>query len=107
MMPGAGVTCRAERPDDHRAIADVVAAAFGSRAEAELVENIRESEYFIPQLSVVAESDGRIVVVGTAGGGAPVDGNRRHGASSDDIERHRNLRRQFPGSLHIARTTFG
>ena len=61
MLPAKRVTCRAERLEDHRAISDVVAAAFGSRAEAELVENIRESEYFIPQLSVVAESDGRIV----------------------------------------------
>ena len=61
MTRGAGVTCRAERSQDHRIISDVVAAAFGSRAEAELVENIRASEYFIPQLSVVGESDGRIV----------------------------------------------
>ena len=61
MTAAAGVTCRAERPEDHRVIFDVVAAAFGSPAEAELVQKIRESEYFIPELSVVAESDGRIV----------------------------------------------
>ena len=61
MMPVRGVTCRAERLEDHRAISDVVAAAFGSRAEAELVEKIRESEHFIPELAVVAELDGRIV----------------------------------------------
>ena len=53
--------CRAERPADHRLISEVVAAAFGSPAEAELVETIRESEYFLPRLSLVAESDGRIV----------------------------------------------
>ena len=55
------VTCRAERPEDHRVISDVVTAAFGSRAEAELVERIRESQYSIPDLSVVAENAGRIV----------------------------------------------
>ena len=52
---------RAERPDDHRVIGEVVAAAFGSQAEAELVEEIRESELFIPELSVVAETDGRVI----------------------------------------------
>jgi putative acetyltransferase len=55
------VSYRAERPDDHRVISDVVAAAFGSHAEAELVEVIRQSEFFIPDLSVVADSGGRII----------------------------------------------
>ncbi|HEX8771043.1 MAG TPA: N-acetyltransferase [Acidimicrobiales bacterium] len=52
---------RAERPGDHRLISEVVAAAFGSQAEAELVERIRQSEYFIPELSVIAESEGLII----------------------------------------------
>jgi len=56
-----GVTIRAERPADRDAIADVVAAAFGSPAEAELVEGIRSSPNFVPELSFVAEVDGRIV----------------------------------------------
>jgi putative acetyltransferase len=52
---------RAERPDDHRAIAEVVAAAFGSQAEAGLVADIRASGHFIADLSMVAQCDDRIV----------------------------------------------
>lgn len=58
--PG-GVLYRAERSDDHRAISDVVAAAFGSPAEADLVADIRASEHFIPELSMVAQRDEQIV----------------------------------------------
>lgn len=56
-----GVRYRAERSEDHRAISDVVAAAFGSHAEAELVGDIRASECFIAELSMVAETDERLV----------------------------------------------
>lgn len=56
-----GTWFRAEQAKDHRAISEVVAAAFGSQAEAELVEDIRESEYFIADLSIVAQSEGRII----------------------------------------------
>ena len=56
-----GVEYRSERHEDHRMISEVVGAAFGTHAEAELVEEIRQSEYFIPGLSVVAQSDERIV----------------------------------------------
>jgi putative acetyltransferase len=55
------VRYRAERPEDHRAISEVVAAAFGSQAEAELVGDIRASEYFIAELSMVAQCDERLV----------------------------------------------
>lgn len=55
------VTIRAERPADHDAIAEVVTAAFGSPAEARLVEAIRSSPNFVPELSLVAALDGRIV----------------------------------------------
>jgi putative acetyltransferase len=55
------MTFRTERPEDRRVIAEVVEAAFGSSAEAELVDDIRESEYFIPELSVVAQTGPRIV----------------------------------------------
>src|ERR1700736_1337831 len=43
------VTIRVERPDDYAAIAEVVAAAFGSQAEAQLVEAIRASPGFVPE----------------------------------------------------------
>jgi putative acetyltransferase len=52
---------RVERPDDTDTIAAVVAAAFGSAAEARLVEAIRASPNFVPTLSLVAELDGQIV----------------------------------------------
>lgn len=39
----------------------MTAAAFGQDLEARLVDSIRESEHFVPQLSLVAEIDGRIV----------------------------------------------
>jgi putative acetyltransferase len=52
---------RPERVGDHRAIRDVVAAAFQSDAEADLVERIRASENFVPELSLVADDEGEIV----------------------------------------------
>jgi predicted N-acetyltransferase YhbS len=54
-------TIRAERSRDRDAIADVVAAAFGSPKESRLVEAIRASPYFVPELSLVAEIQGRVV----------------------------------------------
>jgi putative acetyltransferase len=60
-VPDANVVIRAERSDDRRAIFDVVEAAFGSAIEARLVDLIRESANFVPELSLVAEIDGRIV----------------------------------------------
>jgi putative acetyltransferase len=55
------VTLRPERPGDEPAIAAVVEAAFGSAAEARLVELLRASEGFWPELSIVAEAGGEIV----------------------------------------------
>lgn len=52
---------RPERPEDHEAIAEVVEAAFGSPAEARLVESIRSSDQYMPELALVAELDGRVV----------------------------------------------
>jgi putative acetyltransferase len=57
-------TIRPERGDDPRetvAIGNVVAAAFGSTAEAQLVERIRASPGYVPEASLVAEADGHIV----------------------------------------------
>src|SRR4051794_40840941 len=52
---------RPERAADFAAIRAVVAAAFKSDAEADLVEKIRASPEYIPELSLVAELDGEIV----------------------------------------------
>jgi putative acetyltransferase len=52
---------RAERPSDRDAIRTVTEAAFGREQEARIVDAIRASENFVPELSLVAERDGRVV----------------------------------------------
>jgi putative acetyltransferase len=52
---------RPEQPDDHAAIARVVADAFGSEGEARLVEAIRASDAYVAELALVAEVDGAVV----------------------------------------------
>ncbi len=62
-VPGdlpSGLEIRVETPADHRAVAAVVAAAFGSPTEAELVEAIRASPEFLPELSLVADVGGHV-----------------------------------------------
>jgi putative acetyltransferase len=49
------VIVRPERPTDYDAIDVVVAAAFGKRAEAELVRRIRASDRYVAELAFVAE----------------------------------------------------
>ena len=46
---------RPEQIADHRQIRRIVAQAFGSDAEADLVERIRESPEFVPEMALVAE----------------------------------------------------
>jgi putative acetyltransferase len=52
---------RAERPEETDAITDVVTAAFGSPREGRLPAAIRSSVNFVPEWSLVAALDGRIV----------------------------------------------
>ena len=52
---------RPERADDFAAIRALVAAAFESDGEADLVEAIRGSEHYVAEMSLVAESDGEVV----------------------------------------------
>ena len=68
---------RPETPADHAAIAEVVAAAFGSDVEAALVGRIRASEEYVAALSLVAEREGRIV------GHVMVSGARLRSADGD------------------------
>jgi putative acetyltransferase len=56
-----GVEIRPETPADRDAIAAVVAAAFRSDAEAQLVERIRASDAFVVDLSLVAVLGDRVV----------------------------------------------
>ena len=52
---------RPESPEDHDAIRRLVAAAFQSEAEAALVDRIRASREYVPEMALVAEADGEIV----------------------------------------------
>ncbi|MBD3922153.1 N-acetyltransferase [Paenibacillus sp. PR3] len=56
------VLIRTENERDYDQVYKVNYAAFGNREdEAKLVERIRATPYFVPQLSLVAELDGEIV----------------------------------------------
>ena len=79
--PRAGVTdfvIRTEETGDHRAIRELVAAAFGSPVEARLVDEIRNSENFVEGWSLVAVADGRVVGHVMVSYVALDDGDLRH-----------------------------
>jgi putative acetyltransferase len=57
----AGLTIRAERPQDERRIAEVTTQAFGKEHEARMIDTIRASDGYVPELSLVAELEGEIV----------------------------------------------
>ena len=52
---------RQERRGDRAAIRRVVTAAFGRRAEADLIDALSKSEAWVPELSLVAEEDRAVV----------------------------------------------
>lgn len=55
------VVTRPETPEDAAAIREINTLAFARPEEARLVDALRVSEAFIPELSLVAESGGRLV----------------------------------------------
>ena len=55
------VTIRPETGTDHAAIAEIVQRAFGSAAEARLVEAIRASPQYLTDLALVAVEDDRVL----------------------------------------------
>jgi putative acetyltransferase len=57
----AGLSIRPETGHDHEAIAKVTRAAFGKVREARIIDAIRRSDGFVPELSLVAELEGVVV----------------------------------------------
>ncbi len=55
------IRVRAETPEDFSAIDVVNLSAFEGEAEAQLIAELRKSPSFVPDLSLVAELNGRIV----------------------------------------------
>ncbi|MCL6442726.1 MAG: N-acetyltransferase [Alicyclobacillus sp.] len=55
-------TIRPEQPNDLIGIREVNLLAFKGEGEAKLVEAIRESDYFVPELSLVAVTDRNQVI---------------------------------------------
>lgn len=73
------VSLEPEQPDDVEAIRRVVAAAFAHHLEvADMVEAIRASALYRPELSLVARVDGAVVGHVMCSGCDLVDGDRRH-----------------------------
>jgi putative acetyltransferase len=56
-----GLVVHPERPADFDAIRRTVQLAFGRLDEADLVERVRASDHYVPDLALVAERDGEIV----------------------------------------------
>jgi putative acetyltransferase len=55
------ITVRPETAEDYAAIREVTLLAFGQEVEARLVEDLRDSPDFIPELSLVAVQDEQVV----------------------------------------------
>jgi putative acetyltransferase len=60
-MPDAAPLLRPETSTDHLAIACVVEAAFGQHDEVAIVDRIRASDRYEPDLALVAELDGAVI----------------------------------------------
>jgi putative acetyltransferase len=60
-MPKLMIHIRPERPEDIESIDEINRLAFGGEEEAKLIKAIRGSDYFLPELSLVAVEDDRIV----------------------------------------------
>ena len=60
-MDGSSVAIRPERPGDAEPVRSLLRAAFGVEKVVTLVDRIRASPGFLPDLSLVAESDGAVV----------------------------------------------
>lgn len=61
MMENINVIIRQETPADYPVVYDVNTSAFKRKEEATLVDRLRGGSSFIPQLSLVATVDGKVV----------------------------------------------
>ncbi|MCP2731998.1 GNAT family N-acetyltransferase [Limnofasciculus baicalensis] len=55
------IKIRRETPLDYAIVAEIYQLAFGQDNEGNLVDSIRQSDRYIPELSLVAELDGTVV----------------------------------------------
>lgn len=55
------ITVRVEEPEDRATVDDLVEEAFGEASVKRLVQLIRASDHWVPELSLVAERDGELV----------------------------------------------
>jgi putative acetyltransferase len=55
------LTIRQEQPADFQAVYQINRQAFGQEAEAKLVDALRQSTAFVPELSLVSELDNQLV----------------------------------------------
>lgn len=61
MPPASSLQIRPEQTSDYTAVTQILTQAFGQPDEARLVEKIRSSPAYIPELALVAEVDGNVV----------------------------------------------
>ncbi|MBV6625995.1 MAG: N-acetyltransferase [Rivularia sp. (in: Bacteria)] len=52
---------RSETPTDYLAIAQIYKLAFGREEEGHLIEKIRSSQYYIPELTLIAEVNSSVI----------------------------------------------
>ena len=105
-----GVRIRPETADDHGAVATVVGDAFGGPVEVRLVEAIRASDSYIPELALVAERAGRVlghVMISHVELERAGDGGRRPIASLSPLAVAPDVHRQGIGSALVRAVTAG
>jgi len=55
------INIRQESSNDHKQVYNIHEQAFGQKEEPEIVERIRKGQFFVPELSLVAEMENQVV----------------------------------------------